>query len=155
METDLFLCPFCESESISDSSNAAESCFIFCMQCGAEGPQSSTYEEAVKGWNHRAKAEDTASINKVADWAMAHGMATGHAETLDSLLAEMTATFPSAKASLSAEQVAVLNRVIKHMADGAAWCPDGSPLQGELLADAATLRALITPTNPADTERKE
>lgn len=46
-------CPFCGERDQIPASNGFESHFIFCNQCGAEGPCATTEQGAAAGWNER------------------------------------------------------------------------------------------------------
>lgn len=54
MTQELLHCPFCGHEATGTSSNGIDSIFVFCEQCGCDGPTGKDDLEAVKAWNRRA-----------------------------------------------------------------------------------------------------
>ena len=53
-EAKLLPCPFCAGKEAETSSNGMESHFVYCCECGAEGPGCVTEVSAILRWNARA-----------------------------------------------------------------------------------------------------
>jgi Lar family restriction alleviation protein len=53
MRDDLKPCPFCGERDLIPTSNGFENFYIFCNQCGAEGPSGTTEKTAADVWNER------------------------------------------------------------------------------------------------------
>ena len=50
-------CPFCGSNDEQPTKSDFGMWFVFCMYCGAKGPQYHTKKDAIKWWNSRVSEE--------------------------------------------------------------------------------------------------
>lgn len=103
-KTALKPCPFCGEADAFAERGTLSSAYVLCNRCGAKGPEACQEDDeeetpgeaaAIRHWNSRESRDAAArgreyGRERVAQWMLQYGFATGHGDSMENLLCELS-----------------------------------------------------------------